>query len=187
MREQITETSLKKVGHILADQQGFEGTHDFFDSLLQLHNLKLSITMTMSLTITSTFIEQYLGIKAIVLLGIVLLFSLEMITGIRYARKNNLFDSHKWPRGFIKMGVYLSFIGVANIFSVNLPVPHIPVIEVDFNIYGILYYFFLNLTIVNLFISCIENCVKLGWDEFVPIIGWLHKVMKIKTNTDDKH
>lgn len=187
MREQLTETSLKKVGNILADQQGFEGTHDFFDSLLQLHNLKLSITITMSLTITSTFIEQYLGIKAIVLLGIVLLFSLEMFTGIRYARKNNLFDSHKWPRGFIKMGVYLSFIGVSNIFSIHLPVPHIPVIEMNFNIYGVLYYFFLNLTIVNLFISCIENCVKLGWDEFVPIIGWLYKVLKIKTNTDDKH
>jgi len=183
MKEKVISTGIQKTANILVDQQGFDSTHDFFDSLFQIHNLKLSMSLTLAFTGIASFIETHLGIKAIVLLGIVLLFIVEMGTGILYARKNNIYDSYRAPRGLVKMGIYMSMIGISHLFAMHLPVPKIPYMNWDFNFYWPIYYFFLNLTIVNLFISCVENCVKLGWEEYIPMLVWLKKILRLKLNT----
>lgn len=170
----------------LVKQQGFNDIDDFSQSLLHVKQSNFVLFSTSFLTCLASWSEQYLGIKAIVLSTIVFLFILEIFTGTLNARRNNSYDSNKMPRGFIKMGVYIFFIGCSHVFAIHLPEPKIPLIDVPFNIYLYIYYYLLNFTIINLFVSNIENFEKLGWDEYSTLIRKIHEFLKLKkTNKDE--
>ena len=61
-----------------------------------------------------------------------------------------------------------------------------PFFGFDFNIYEWLHYFFLNFTILQLFISNLENFKRLGWQEFVPAINKISNFLKIGNKKDLK-
>lgn len=174
---------------IALDQQGFNGIRDFMESVFHISKFKLILASTGIMTSLAAFSEQYIGVKPIVLFAILILFVFEMATGIWSARKNVEFNTKRSPRGFVKMFVYLVMIGTSNIFAKHLGTVMIPYTDVSLNFYLVIHYAFLNFTIINLFISNIENFEKLGWNEYVPLLKKLHSVLRLKktkTNKEDE-
>jgi phage-related holin len=170
--------------NILVTQQGFKDTHEFLDKTFHIDNYKPVIVITSVLTFLSTCVEWALGMEGIVCLGILVLFGLEMWTGIKASKLEGIkFNSKKFPRGWVKLFVYFSFIGCANIFAQNIQQKYILGFEV--NIYVMIHYFFINFAIVNLFISNIENCNRLGWTEYFPLISWFQSFLNNFTKKKD--
>jgi hypothetical protein len=75
-------------------------------------------------------------------------------------------------------------IGFAHVLAVKVNIK--PVFGMDFNYYEWMHYTFFNYVLIQLFISNIENFNRLGWDEFIPMIGRLTKFLKIKIKKDDE-
>jgi hypothetical protein len=185
MNENVKQVVSKNL-NILSDQQGFENGLDFLTSFIHIPQMKILLVTSTLTTVGASFFEKYFGIQLIIFLGILVLFIMEMFTGILHARRNGVYSSKKAPRGVIKMCVYFTFLGCVNIFAANMDTVQIPNSVIDVNIYKIFYYFLLNFTILNLIISNIENFEKLGWDEYVPLIKKLHSFLKLKKTTKTK-
>lgn len=171
---------ISTVGNIAADQQGFENVYEFLNSVFHFKQIFFILKSASILTVIAGVIENYLGIKPIVFVCIIVMFSLEMGTGIAVARRNADYQSHLMPRGAVKLFVYFTFIGCSHLFALHLPAMAFPILGWEFNPYILLFYFFLNWTILTLFVSNIENFKKLGWDEYVPILGKIHSLLKLK-------
>ena len=116
--------------------------------------------------------EGIFGMHAIIALVLIILFFLEMHTGIKASRREGKgFQSSKFPKGWFKLGVYAMMIGSMNLCSVYIP--DTKILGFTMNIYSFLHYAFYNYIIINLFISNIENFVRLGWDMggFIPWVA----------------
>lgn len=175
-----TINKLSSISHIAADQQGFKNVSEFIESTFRFKQIKFILKTSSILTLMAMFVETYLGMKPIVFICIIVMFILEMATGITVARRNQDVQSNLLPRGSVKLFVYFAFIACSHAFAHNLPEVSFPLIGWSFNPYSFLFYFFLNWTILTLFVSNIENFKKLGWDEYVPILGKLHSLLKLK-------
>lgn len=154
----------------LLDSMGWDSTQAFVDSVL--HPVALvKVTVASSVgAVVGSFLETYVGLSSATTIVILLLFCVELFTGIKASKKEgNKFESRKFQKGFIKMFLYGLMIASAHILSQNIEPK--PLLGFTFNIYEWLHYFFLNFTILQLFISNIENFRRLGWEEFVPAIG----------------
>jgi len=170
---------------VLENTTGFRDTSDFAQALLHFQQWKPVTIVTSILTILAAWVEDMLGIKAVVVTGIIILFVLELFTGIRASIKDGFpIDSKKFPRGWIKLFVYFSLIFCANIFAKHMA--HLEYGDFDFNHYQWIHYALVNFAIVQLFLSNIENCVRLGWHEYLPLIGWFADRFKIKKTKDEE-
>ena len=124
-------------------------------------------------------IENFLGFESMVAVAILILFTLELITGIKASLKEgDCFSSKKLGRGFLKMMIYMLMIGSANLLALNIHIK--PILGWSFNYYEWIHYTCMNFVILQLFISNIENFNRLGWSEFVPLLSKLSKFLKIK-------
>lgn len=179
----MSKISINKTANILADQQGFESFTDFLKSVFHIKQTPMILKVTTATTTFATLTEQYLGVKLIVLIGIAFLFFIEMGTGFYYAWGKGELSSTRLPRGLVKMAVYVCLMGCVHIFATHLPVPEAA--GYKFNIYVVIYYAFLNLIILNLLLSVIENFEKLGWDEYIPVIRKIHSFLKLKKTQND--
>ncbi len=160
----------------LLTQQGFKDTNDFLNVTFHIKDSKFVIATTSILTAVSAFFERMLGIEIVVTLVIFILFALEMYTGIKASKiEGKIFDSNKFPRGWVKLAVYIIFIGCANMLAVHMKPK--PIFGFEVNIYELFHYALINFTVVNFLISNIENFERLGWDEYIPLISVLSDFM----------
>lgn len=161
------------------DTLGFKDTASFVESTFHPNNINFSLIMSTVLGFIAFLSESFLGFEPMVALAILLLFSLEILTGINASLKEGeYFNSKKLGRGFLKMMIYMIMIGAANLLALNIHIK--PIFGWSFNYYEWIHYTCMNFVIVQLFISNIENFNRLGWTEFIPILKKLSKVLKLK-------
>jgi len=167
----------KLLGYI-ATSNGYDSTDHMVNNIFNPSKFEWMATISSLLASFSYVFENIFGIHAIVAMILIILFFLEMHTGIKASRREGKgFQSSKFPKGWFKLGVYGIMIGSMNLCSVYIP--HREFLGFDINIYSFLHYAFYNFIIINLFISNVENFVRLGWDMggFTP---WIAGKMDLK-------
>jgi hypothetical protein len=129
------------------------------------------------------YFETIMGINIPVGILIILLFGLELFTGVRASIKEGKgFSSEKFQKGWLKLFIYMIFIICSNLAAKYIP--NKGFLGFQFNIYDWLHYLFYNFIILQLFISNLENFMRLGWGNFLPLISQLSSILKI--NQDKK-
>jgi len=163
----------------LLDSLGFDSVTAFADSVVHPTSLPKTIVASTALASVGSFFETHVGIAPAIGVVILLLFVMELFTGIRASKaEGNKFESRKFQKGFVKMFLYIIMIGIAHTLEQHI-VPR-PLLGFNINIYEWLHYFFLNFTILQLIVSNIENFNRLGWDDFVPALGKIGSFLNIK-------
>ncbi len=167
------------------DNLGFENFNVFTDSTFHPKLMSLNFSLSTILATIGYYFEQFIGFEPLVGMTMIGLFLLELFTGVKASiREGNKFESKKFGRAWLKMVVYILMIGFANVLAVHVKVK--PIFGVEFNYYEWLHYAFFNFVILNLFVSNIENATRLGWDEFVPILGKISSWLKLKNNNHEE-
>lgn len=165
------------------DSIGFDSTQALIDSTLHPTTLIKVTTISSVFAVAGSFFEDYIGVAPITAIVIFVLFVLELFTGVKASKKEgHKFESRKFQKGFIKLFLYLIMIGSAHLLSKNMSPK--PVFGFSFNVYEWLHYFFLNFTILQFFISNIENFRRLGWSEFVPALDKIGDFLNIKKSAE---
>lgn len=159
---------------------GFESLQDFTESTFHTKTAAFSAIASVSSGTLAYIFEEFLGFDPYVGLIMLVLFFVELMTGIRASVQvdKDKFSTEKFARGWVKFGVYLLMVGSAHILATHVQIK--PIFGWDFNYYEWIHYTFFNYILINLFISNIENFERLGWDEFVPVIGKLAEFLKVK-------
>ena len=141
---------------------GFENLNDLGHSLFNTTIGFSSITKAgIILGTIALFIEQFVGLTPMAYLAFILLITLEFVTGVSASLKRGIkIQSRKFGRMIVKIAAYTTVIGIIHIFKTQLHIPKIFGHEV--NIYEWLYYIILNMIIVQLIISVIENFSRMG-------------------------
>lgn len=134
----------------------------------------------------SAFVMHFnniLGFSPLVGLGIMILFVMELGTGLGYslAIKKEGFDLNKFSRAWIKFFVYVVILGVTNIIAVNMEKK--AVIGWEFNIYEWIHYTMLHYVLIQFLIGNLKNFKRLGWSEFIPIVNVLEKFLINKSKS----
>lgn len=154
---------------------GFDSITQLLDSTFHIKTVLFTTAVSSVLGFLAYYFEIFLGFKPIIGLGMLILFLLEVYTGVKASLQDGeKFDVKKFPRGIVKFSIYLLMIGAANILAVNMSV------KLSLNYYEWIHYTLMNLVLIQLFISNIKNFERLGWNEFLPILGKLHDFLKLK-------
>jgi len=163
---------------------GFDSIPSFVDSVVHPTSLPKTAIGSVALASLGTFFEAHVGIAPAIGIVILLLFVMELFTGIRASKlEGHKFESRKFQKGFVKMFLYNVMIGIAHTLEQHI-IPR-PLLGFEINIYEWLHYFFLNFTILQLIVSNIENFNRLGWDDFVPAIGKIGSFLNIRKKGKD--
>jgi len=161
------------------DTLGFKDTASFVESTFHPNNINVSLIMSSIFGCIAYFIESFLGFEAMVAVAITILFTLEIVTGIKASlNEGEYFSSKKLGRGFLKIMIYMMMIGAANLLALHIKIK--PILGWEFNYYEWIHYTSMNFVILQLFISNIENFNRLGWTEFVPMLNRISKFLKLK-------
>lgn len=163
----------------ITNEIGFDSAQSFIDSLVHPKQIGFTITSSGILGSVGYYFEQYVGMAPAVGMAVLLLFGVEMVTGILASKKEGKgFSSKKFGSGLIKMGIYFLIIAGVHVLAQNITPK--PLLGFEFNIYEWLHYFFLNFIILQLIISNLENFKRLGWGDFIPAINKITKFLGIK-------
>jgi len=161
----------------LITASGYDSVQHFMDSTFHPKLFTLSAGTSACLGTLAYLFDHIFGISWIVGLVLVVLFATELYTGIKAAKKDGFkFDSEKFGKGWIKLLIYMIMIGSSNLLALYVPVK--PILGWDFNIYEWLHYGFYNFALINLFWSNLENFIRLGWDEYLPLLNRLKPYVK---------
>jgi hypothetical protein len=156
---------------------GYRDTEHFINSTFHPNLAGFATGLSTILASLAYYFNVVFGIELPVGIVLVILFGLEMFTGIKASRKENKqFDSELFGKGWLKLLVYMIMIGCSNALSIYIPVKSF--FTWNFNIYEWLHYGFYNFVIINLIWSNLENFKRLGWMEYVPILKELGKYIK---------
>jgi Bacteriophage holin family len=162
---------------------GFDSTQHFINSTTHPEVLKTTTIISAFFGILALYFESLFGILPVVGFAIVGLFFMELYTGLKASRKNKKeIKSKKFASGFIKLAVYFSFIGLANILQNNIPMKEVLGYKLDY--YGFAHYVFLNFTILQYMLSNLENFVELGWNKHIPLIDKINDIINFKKVED---
>jgi hypothetical protein len=120
---------------------------------------------------------DFTGLDIIVFSAFVFLIVAEFQTGLKVAmrKKKERFQSRKFGRMILKIGVYIMMIGVLHAFSGRFEIP--PVFGLEINPFTWLYYVVFILIVFQLIISWLENLSALGYKETKGIIGVILRKM----------
>lgn len=171
----------------IANEIGHDSMGSFIDSLIHPGQLKYTAATGSALGTLEYFFEHYIGMAPAVGFVILMLFGIEMFTGIKASKlEGKGFSSKKFTSGFVKMAIYFITIGLVHLLDQNIEPKKIMGAEI--NIYEWLHYFFLNFVILQLLISNLENFNRLGWGNWFPAINKITKFLGIKDkNKEDEH
>lgn len=169
----------------ITQEIGFDSTASFVDSLFHPKQLPHTATGSTIMSTLAYYFEEYVGMAPIVGAVILLLFVVEMVTGIKASRiEGKGFSSRKFGSGLVKMGIYFLIISGMHLLSQHIEVK--PVFGYEFNIYEWLHYFILNFIILQLLISNLENFKRLGWGDMFPAINKITNFLGIKDKKKPK-
>lgn len=178
-------TLLTTAGKYLWDGFGFTGALDFVESAFHPKSLLLTTSISGSLAVAGAFLEEALGLKPIVYLVFVILAVIEFVTGIRAAiKEGQKIESRKFGRMIIKLGTYTIMIALINVLKNHLDIPLIFGEEV--NIYSWVYYAIVNMILIQLIISVLENLGRLGYAETNRITQFLYHKLNRWFSIDER-
>ena len=161
----------------IAMSAGYKDTNHFMDSAFHPNMAGLGLWLSSILATVAYYFNTLFGIELPVGIVLIVLFGLEMFTGIRASQKENkTFDSELFGKGWLKLLVYMIMIGCSNILATHVPIKTF--FSWDFNIYEWLHYGFYNFVLINLIWSNLENFKRLGWTEYIPLLKMLSKYIK---------
>lgn len=155
---------------------GFKDPNDFFSSIDKTNpeNFSLIVTLSVILGTIREFTEVYLGLHILVLCCFVFLIVAEWLTGTKADIKirGKKFESRKFGRMLLKVGVYVSILFVLFTFSSRTE-------KLDFfgifdvNPFRWVYYIVFVGIFLQMLISWFENLAVLGYKEMNGIVGIL--------------
>jgi len=177
-----------KFFNYLAQVSGYDSTNHLMNSAFHPEVFKVATIISAIAATIAYYFELVFGIQLPVGLLIIILFGLELFTGVRASIKEGKgFSSEKFQKGWLKLFIYMVFMACSNL-AANY-IQQRSFLGFNFNMYDWLHYLFYNFIIIQLFISNLENFMRLGWGNFLPIISQLSNVLKInqdkKKNDDD--
>ena len=145
---------------------GYKNTGDFITTLYLRSMMKTILLVSFGLGSCSLFLEKYLGLEPIAYLVIIILFILEFLTGVSASVfiKKERFNSWKMGRMVLKIFVYSIILLVFHVLSQKVGGFSIGN-AFDFNFFKWTYFIILNLLILQLLISVLENLEVLGFKE----------------------
>jgi hypothetical protein len=138
----------------------------------------------MTLAIIAYYFKVMFGFELPVGMVIIILFFLEMRTGIKASKKEGMrWSSELFGKGWLKLAVYWIMLGCTNILANYAKSPEI--LGYELNIYAFVNFAWLNFVILQLLGSNIENFIRLGWDKKSMLIRLLAKIYNIKDKEND--
>lgn len=167
---------------------GYKNLHDFLDTtfLIKKGIMMNIILFSLSISPIALLVEKYIGLQPIAYLGFVILFILEFVTGVSasvFIRKEK-FESFKMGRIVLKIFVYSIILGLLNVFKKY--VGGYVILGFDFNFFEWTYFLIINILILQLIISVLENCEALGFKEVGIILRiFRRKVKDIEEEIDN--
>jgi hypothetical protein len=157
---------------------GFSSFGAFFDSLVSPKYALLILSLSSVLATIASLFENAFGFSPVIGLLSLVLFIIEVRLGIKSSQGG--YDSKRFPAGFIKLGIYYLFIAAFYMCSVYIPPKSGWIFQ--FNVFEYLHYIMINFLILNLLLSIVESLIKLGYDEKIPILKTIAKLLKINTD-----
>lgn len=167
----------------VAKVSGYDSGSHLIDSAFHPSSMPTVLGISSVTASAAYYFEAIMGINIPVGVLIILLFGLELFTGVRASIKEGKgFSSEKFQKGWLKLFIYMIFIICSNLAAKYIP--HRGFFGFEFNIYDWLHYLFYNFIIIQLFISNLENFMRLGWGNFLPLISQLSSILKL--NQEEK-
>lgn len=161
----------------VAMSAGYKDTAHFINSAFHPNMAGTAVSASTILATLAYYFNSILGIELPVGIVLIVLFGLEMFTGIRASKKEKRkFDSELFGKGWLKLLIYMIMIGCSHVLATYVPVKTF--FSWSFNIYEWLHYGFYNFVLINLIWSNLENFKRLGWNEYIPILKQLSKYIK---------
>lgn len=160
-------------GRFMWEGFGFKGAVDFIDSTFHTKSIATTLAMSGIAGVVASYIEKILGLDPIAYLLFVILVIVEFVSGIRAAiKEKQKIESRKFGRMILKILVYTLLIALVNGFKVRLEVPLI--FGEEINIYSWVYYAVVNMILIQLLISVLENLGRLGFAETNKVTQFLY-------------
>ena len=117
----------------------------------------------------AAFIEAFVGITPMAYLAFIMLVIFEFFTGVRASiKQGKKIESRKFGRMIVKLSTYTTVLGILNLLKVNLNV--FSIMGTTVNIYEWIHYVVLNMILIQLIISVIENLSRMGMMEANKIL-----------------
>jgi hypothetical protein len=175
---------MNKFFNYVASASGYKDSNHLLDSTFHPSNAEWMISVSAFFAGVAYIFEHVFGIHLLVGVILSILFFLELYTGIKASKKEGIpFESNLFQKGWVKLGIYMIMIGSS--YTLSVFVPHNVYAGIDINIYAFLHYAFYNYVLVSLFISNIENFIRLGW-KFGGLIMWIGKRLNLKVYQEHK-
>ena len=158
---------------------GYKGYNHLLDSTFHVSSAKEALLASVPVTIFSFGIKDLTGYEPPVLIAILVLFVVELYTGIKSSKEGGEeFSTTKFMRGFVKLFIYIVLVGVTHVFY--LYTPERPIFGFDVNLYEWVHWGFSNWVIVHMLLSVLENIIELKWDKHLPLVTVLAKLFNLK-------
>jgi len=156
---------------------GFDGWGDYIDSSFQWMINQKILLLSIGLGSVGAYLEEYLGLEPVVYLAFIGLLVMEFWSGIKASiKEGKKIQSNKLQRVILKMLTYTTLIGIMHIFNTRLNTPNIFGLKIK--IFSFIYYTTINLVVVQLIVSVLENLSRLGYSETSKIF----KIISSKIN-----
>lgn len=166
---------------------GYKNLEDFGSTVfLKNFVMKSILLLSIGMGTLEIFVEDFIGLKPIAYVSLVILFVLEFITGVTASIfvKKERFSSWKMGRIVLKIFVYSIILGLFNIFSHR--VGGYSVFSFEFNFFEWTYFVVLNVLVLQLLVSVFENCEALGFKEVSVFLKiFRKKVKRIEEEIED--
>ena len=162
---------------------GYTDTDHFIRSTFHPDFATQASTISVVLAGFAFYFKIIFGIELPVGVVIVVLFILEMYTGIKASKLEGVgWESDKFGKGWLKLSVYWIIIGCTNVLAIYAKSPTI--LGYELNIYYFVHFAWCNFVLLQLLGSNIENFIRLGWDKNSMLIRILMKIYNIKSKND---
>lgn len=160
---------------IISKILGYDNYNQFLNSTFHPDSSIATIGLTAGLTGAAVVIENTLGLNLPTITVLIILFTLELITGIKASKKEGAdFNTNTFTRGWVKLFIYVIMIGCTNILALYGPA------QGRANPYVIVHYIFTNYVLINLIISNLENFIRLGWEDKYGITKKVAEFLNLK-------
>lgn len=137
-------------------------------------------------SLVAEFFDTYMGLSALAYVAFILLFLMELGTGIAVSlKKGQKIVSRKFIRMAVKIVVYTLMIAIVN--TLRNHIPSTSVFGFEMNFYEYVFYIIIHLIIFTLLISIFENLTALGYHESSKILSVIVRKFNKWFDLDDSH
>lgn len=176
---------MHKFFSLVVQSSGYRDTTHFLHSAFHPDFAAQATAISGILAAVAYYFRMMFGFELPVGMVIVILFFLEMYTGIKASKKEGIgWQSEQFGKGWLKLGIYWVMLGCTNVLDIYAQSPQVLGYELD--IYAFVNFAWLNFVILQLLGSNIENFIRLGWDKKSMLVRLLAKIYNIKMTEDGR-